>query len=140
MPESTLVARERGVDISEQRCRPLTRQEIHDADLVVAMAEEHRHEVLRLDPEAAMCTFTLPELTSILAVMPPAEGSSEHQARARIAEAHRRRGSEHGGEIRDPLGLGLVTYREVGAEIEAGVDELVGGLFGVSEAPRAAEA
>lgn len=140
MPESVLVARERGVDISDQRCRPLTRDEVWEADLVVAMAEEHRQEVLRLDAEAAMCTFTLPELTSILAAMPPAGRASEAEARSRIALANTRRAPEHRGEIRDPLGLGLQTYREVGEEIEAGVDALVEGLFGVAEGRQAAEA
>jgi len=137
VPESILVARERGVDISGQECAPLTAQELDGADLIVAMAEEHREQIVQLDPQAAVRTFTLEELASILAAMGPANGDG---VRARLAEAHLRRGPQHGGDVRDPLGLGIETYRDVGRQIETAVDAVVTGLFGVGEAPRAAEA
>jgi protein-tyrosine phosphatase len=135
--ESIQVAAERGVDISAQECAPLSAEELDGADLILAMAEEHRAEILHLDPAVAERTFTLKELASILAAMSPPRGTD---ARARIAEADRRRGPEHRGDVRDPLGMGIEAYRDVGWDIETAVDAVVAGLFGVEEAPRAAEA
>jgi hypothetical protein len=55
----------------------------------------------------------------------------------RIAEAHRLRTESPGvhppDDVRDPLGMPPDAYREVAAEIEDAVDELVRGLFGVRE-------
>jgi protein-tyrosine phosphatase len=135
--ESVLVARERGIDISHQRCAPLTAQKVRRADLIVGMTEEHVEEIVRLDPGAAEKTFTLKELASILSTMPPPAPGAD--PRPRITEADDRRSPEHRGDVRDPLGLGEATYRDVAWEIEAAVDGIVAGLFGTEDRPAAAE-
>ena len=124
---------------------------IGDADLVVAMAGEHREAAAELVPAAASRTYTLKELVRLLETVdrimtstgrgPQTDddvGSSDDVAAdlgVRIAQAHAARTS--GGEanpwdedVVDPLGLPLDTYRAVAWELEGWSDRLVDRLFG----------
>lgn len=138
-PEAIETALEKGLDAGALRPTQLTASMLRDADLVVTMTGDHSAEVLDVAPEVAAKTFTLMELSGLLATMPVSEPSTEREGvLARIAEAHRRReaGAAVAGppaDVRDPLGLPMDVYREVAAEIEAGVDDLVRGLFGVRD-------
>src|SRR5439155_15398291 len=50
--EGVRALRDRGIDISAQRSRRLTRSMIEGADLVIGLAQEHREAVGRLSPAA----------------------------------------------------------------------------------------
>ncbi|HEX6264715.1 MAG TPA: hypothetical protein VF036_05490, partial [Actinomycetota bacterium] len=115
--EAIAVASEHGVDVSSHRARPLTREDLAGADLVLAVSTEHRDEVARLDPRAATKTFTVKELVRLLGDLPsPERGAGREWLTARIAEAqaHRRAGFDGNPDdedIADPLGHPLGTYR-----------------------------
>jgi protein-tyrosine-phosphatase len=72
-----------GIELGEHRSRQLTRALLDEADLVLALAEEHRAAVERLAPEAAARTFVLstfaygPAGRDELAVHDPVGGSPE---------------------------------------------------------------
>jgi protein-tyrosine phosphatase len=137
-PEAIETAREKGLDAGSLSPTQLTADLLREADVVVTMTRDHSAEVLDVAPEAAEKTFTLKELSWLLASLPASRPTSERESvLARIAEAHRRRASGRvaapAEDVRDPLGLPMEVYREVAAEIEAGVDDLVLGLFGARD-------
>src|SRR5829696_4266108 len=81
---------ERGLDISSHRGRRLSRQDLPDAAVVIAMAYEHRDAVVTLAPEAIDRTFTLKELVRLLESAPVSEGRDPDPTallRRRIDEA-----------------------------------------------------
>ncbi|HMO51961.1 MAG TPA: ribose 5-phosphate isomerase B [Kiritimatiellia bacterium] len=57
--EAVAALRENDIDARGHRSRPLTRDLVRGADLIVAMTERHRQDVLRLDPAAAGRTFLM---------------------------------------------------------------------------------
>lgn len=145
--EAIAVASEHGVDVSSHTARPLTREDLAGADLVLAVSTEHRDEVARLDPRAATKTFTVKELVRLLEDLPsPERGGGREWLAARIAEAHAHRragfdGNPDDEDIADPLGHPLGTYRAVAWELASWSERLVRGLFGVpadATPPRAA--
>jgi low molecular weight protein-tyrosine phosphatase len=142
-PETIETAKEKGFDAGSLSPTQLTANMLREADLVVTMTRDHTAEVLDVAPEVAERTFTLKELTGLLASLPVSEPSLERESvMARIAELHRQRASgavtTTYDDVRDPLGLPMEVYRDVAAEIEAGVDDLVRGLFGVRDRAEAA--
>jgi protein-tyrosine phosphatase len=137
-PETIETATEKGLDAETLRPTQLTAEMLREADLIVTMTRDHAAEVLDLAPEVAEKTFTLKELSTLLASSPASEASTQRDGVvARIAELHRRRASGPVAgaieDVRDPLGLPMEVYREVASDIEAGVDDLVRGLFGVRD-------
>ncbi len=137
MSESIAAAAERGVDISTHVARRLAPELVDDAVLVLAMADEHRRAVARVDPVAAHKTFTLKELVRLLEVLPlPAPSGPPSSAlveRVREADALRRggfAGNPLDESVVDPLGLPVQTFRAVTWELEAWCGRLVDGLFG----------
>jgi protein-tyrosine phosphatase len=136
--ETLAIAKERGVDGETLKSVQLAGDMLEAADVVVTMTADHARDVLELAPEAAEKTFTLKELAGLVAALPPSEVSTDRgKVLERVAEAHRvRTESPSGtppGDVRDPLGMPPDAYRQVAAEIEDAVDELVGGLFGARE-------
>lgn len=146
MPESVAAAAERGVDISGHRGRALTREHVDDADLIVAMAAEHRDAVARSVPDAEGRTFTLKELVRLLDELRDAD-TSEPQPEAlaaRLAEADRLRrrgfeGNPHDEDVVDPLGMPIDSYRAVAWELGEWSRRLADGLFGLAPAEAAAK-
>lgn len=53
-------------DVNKHVARTLTEGHLRQADLVLAMAREHRREVVELDPSSVRRTFTLLELSKLL--------------------------------------------------------------------------
>jgi protein-tyrosine phosphatase len=131
-----LAAREIGLEIEGHRARPLTDHLIREADVVLALAGEHRDEVVSLVSEAAPKTFTLKELAALLEALPPAPVHADRDtAVARVAEADRLRGRPgrlaiRDPDVRDPIGSALFAYRDVAWDIQAAVDTVLIGLFG----------
>jgi protein-tyrosine phosphatase len=144
MPESVEAAEERGVDISGHVARRLTRGDVFDADVVVAMAAEHRDAVSRAMPEAADRTFTLKELVRLLEALPPPTGPlgpDDLPDRVAGAEEVRRggfRGNPHDEDIVDPLGLPLESYRAIAWELDEWTARLAQSLYGSAPAAAAA--
>jgi len=141
-PESIAAAAERDTDISAHRARRLTAGQLQQADLVVAMAGEHRERVLRVSPAAAPHTFTLKELVRLLDALPepPASGPAADRLRDRVAAADRLRvegfeGNPHDEDVADPIGLSLDSYRAVAWELDGLTARLVVGLLGAEPAP-----
>lgn len=135
-PDAVVIARELGLELDGHRASLLTEHPIRRADLVLGLSREHAEEVLLVVPEAASKTFTLKELAALLAALPAAPAHADRSvALDRIAEAHRLRQGPHGPrvedpDVRDPIGLALFTYREVGWDIGVAVDGVLTGLFG----------
>lgn len=121
-------ARSRGLDLSGHRGQAATADLVHAADLVITMTEAQREYLHRLAPGATGRTFTLRELTRLLAAIDaPADEPAErlhttlHRADRLRAQLHRPDDPE---DIADPYGGPRVGYRRCAAEIETLVGEL----------------
>ena len=135
--ESVIALQEQGIDISSHIARRLNRPMIEQADLVVAMAAEHRDAVVRLLPSSTSRTFTLKEIVYLLDRMDgsvPAAASPEDRIREVVAAAAVLR---EGGpmdlydeDVGDPLGLGLEAFRATAWEVGGYVERLADGLLG----------
>lgn len=146
MPEAVHAARERGTDVSGHRARRLLAGHVEDADLVIAMAGDHRDRIVAAAPDAAGRTFTLKELVRLLERLPAADHAPDPidgdlERRIEAADALRR---ERGGapvadeDVADPLGLPINGYRAIAWELEGWTGRLVDGLFGPVDARPAA--
>ncbi len=139
MPEAVDALGERGVDITSHIARRLTRLLIEEADLVIAMAAEHRDAVYRLWPAAQDRTFTLKELVWLVGGMPaPARtGSLEDRLRSRVAQVAARRAAVtetlYDEDVADPLGLGLEAFRATAWELGELSTRAIDGLVGPAE-------
>ena len=87
MPEAIDALRESGIDISGHVARRLDPSLIRGADLVLAMAGEHRDAVVRHAPEARGRTFTLKEFVHLLDHLPDGMGPSSADTGDRLHEA-----------------------------------------------------
>ncbi len=128
-------AQERGLDISAHVARRLEREMVGRADLVVAMAAEHREAVRRIDQQAGDRTFTLKELVNVLDDFPGSDEEADPEERLSAAV---RWGGEHrwsadpmtGGEdVADPLGLSLMAYQATAWELDGLIERLADELF-----------
>jgi protein-tyrosine phosphatase len=135
-PEAVDAVMEYGLDISGHQARRLTGTMLGPADLILAMASEHRDAVSRLAPQAARRAFTLKELVYLLEQSPvqPVAGSHRDQLRASVAAAADARDAGLGLElldedVSDPLGLGIESFRAVAWEVENLARRVVDGLF-----------
>jgi protein-tyrosine phosphatase len=132
-PGSIVAAREREVDIEGHRARLLTASMIERADLVVAMAGEHRDAVVRAVPDAAGRTFTLKELVRLTQALALADASASLVDRVAQADALRRggfAGNPRDEDVADPLGQGQDTYRAVAWELDELIHRLDAAMFG----------
>jgi protein-tyrosine phosphatase len=137
VPEAIAVAAERGIDISRHVARRLLRAHITAADLIVAMAVEHRDAIVGAVPEAGSRSFTLKELVRLLEALPPFPSSDTPRAelRERVATAADMRcqgfeGNPRDEDLVDPIGMSMETFRAVAWEIDEWCRRLVEGLFG----------
>jgi protein-tyrosine-phosphatase len=58
-PPTVRLASELGVDLGAHRARRLSRQDVIDADLILAMKDKHYRAILKMDPSAADRTMVL---------------------------------------------------------------------------------
>lgn len=144
-PESVQAAAERGSDITGHRAREITPELAIDADLVIAMATEHRDAVSRMQPSVAARAFTLKELVRLLeGSNEPAPGLGPDFLPERVAEADVLRtsgfdGNPHDLDVVDPLGMPLESYRAIAWELDGWTGRLVTGLWGEIRVPAPAE-
>jgi protein-tyrosine phosphatase len=137
MAESVAAAAERGADIRGHVARRLAPEHVRGADLVIAMATEHRNRIVAAVPEVAGRTFTLKELVRLLEALPPAGPRAAGPWMQRVAEADALRSSgtalrPEDEDVADPLGLPIEGYRAVAWELEAWCERLVEGLAGAT--------
>ena len=88
---------ERGIDLSPHRSRPVTRELVDAASLVVVMTTSHREQIGKLFSDSKEKTFLLKSFVS----------------------------ASGGGDIDDPIGSSADTYRGIRDEIEAALPELI---------------
>jgi len=133
--EAVAAAAERGTDIAAHRARRLSAVKVADADLVIAMAGEHRL-ALESDDAVAGRTFTLKELVRLLeSLRSPDPGALPGSLAHRVSEAAAARragftGNRLDEDVADPLGLALQSYRAIAWELDEWVDRVVDGLYG----------
>ncbi|MBI3292403.1 MAG: low molecular weight protein arginine phosphatase [Elusimicrobia bacterium] len=96
-----------GVDISRHRSQPLTVEEVHRADVILAMDQSHRAVIEALYPEAQSKTFLLKTYVQAAGV----EGREGPSTSLRAGS-----GLE-GGDICDPIGQTDDGYRACLKEI-----------------------
>jgi protein-tyrosine phosphatase len=93
------VAQLHGLDLSEHRSRMLTRELVHDADLIVTMGVRHREAVGEIDPEALESTFLLTNFSD-----------------------------RHDGDIPDPIGSDIAVYERTYLVISECIESMAGKL------------
>jgi protein-tyrosine-phosphatase len=143
-PNSIEAAAELGIDISAHRARQLRADDVRSAELVLAMASEHRDAAARSAPEAAGVVFGLKELVCLLEALPvPSSAGDPSTLAGRVREADRLRRDGIGewtqqGGVEDPLGMRLDGFRAVARDLDAWCARLADGLFGRAPARAAA--
>ena len=138
VPEAVQAMIERGVDISGHRARRFDPRMAANADLILAMAAEHRDAVVAAVPEAASRTFTAKELARLLGNLlleAPDERGAAGRPAALAAAADRLRASgtiepSRDEDIADPLGLGIEAFRATAWEIEGLCTKILDAAFG----------
>lgn len=143
-PESTQLSLDRGVSptlVGAHRARYLTPAHLSTPDLVLAMARDHRREVVELDPVRARSTFTIREFARLAADVSDGElraaagGSEASDSHARfvalLSAIAGRRGlvlppaSPEDDDVIDPIGRSTATYERSAEEMASGVDAVV---------------
>jgi protein-tyrosine-phosphatase len=140
LEEAVAGGRRFGVDVSNHRSRPLRRDELRDADLVLGFERAHVAKAVVDGGAPPDRTFTLPELVELLRFAAPVAGLDPvERAREGVARAARLRAFEHGAlaaEFGDPAGTGRRSERAAARRLHDLVAELVAALF--AQVPTAA--
>lgn len=118
-------------DVTAHRARPLEPSMVHEADLVLALTRDHRHEILALVPAATRRTFTIREFAHVSASMPAVEAVGpgvEERLRSRVASAAAFRGvvpslrRVEDADVIDPYRRSDAVYEASAAQLVPAVD------------------
>lgn len=124
-------------DAAGHRTQRLTAGLVKDADLVLALAKEHRRAAVQLAPEANGRAFTTLEFAHIVDTLEPASpppdssGPDTLEARLRsvVESAHRTRGRAARGQgdldVVDPYQGGAAVHRASAESIDAAVARIL---------------
>lgn len=122
-PYARAVLSRMGIDVTGSASRPLTEQQVGDADLVVTATRQQRSALLHRFPGALRRSFTLLEFADLLTV---AQGDTFGEI---VASAARKRGSTpipyRGGaelDLPDPASMRERDYQIVADRIVAAAD------------------
>lgn len=140
--EAQEVSRHLGGQPNAHRARRLTTTMVEQSDLVIALAREHRAEVVRAFPRSSRYTFTLRELARLVESLPPSAVTARAEQKPPLAEQLRaliplvasRRGfadlplSAADDDIADPYGQSQTVYDQVGSQISAAVERIIAAL------------
>lgn len=113
-PGSAVEAQVRGLTLAHHLARQVSAELVAAASLVLTMAEDQRRECVRLVPEAATRTFTVPEAVRLARHARPAASSPEafaeawHHARPFVARA------DEPEDVSDPHRGPLVAFVRLG--------------------------
>ena len=137
LPEALEAARTYGLDLDRHRACSLGSTRLTEADLIVGFERIHVARAVIDAGATRQRTFTLPEIASLLALLPTAHGAPEaDRARERVARAHALRAAGHElaefAELADPLGGPPRGYSELGARLADLCQSVLRGLFGDS--------
>lgn len=135
-------------DVSKHRARRLEPRMLREADLVLALARDHRRDILDLEPSTTRRTFTLREFAHISrsedAVVPETTGGLggvDDRLRSGIARAAAFRGvvppfaRAGDADVVDPYRRSDAVYEESAAQLAPAIDELSRFLRGAVEVP-----
>lgn len=141
MPEQArALARSFDLEPDEHRARFLFERDVRDADLVIALARDHRRAVVSMHPRASRYTFTLREAARLardvtdsqLADALPSGGSTTaDRLRATVALLASRRGSVEApddpldDDVVDPYRRSDETFAQSGRQLVPAADVLV---------------
>lgn len=119
---ASAVMRERGLALDDHRSRPLRREDVEGADLVLGMTREHVWAAARLAEDAIERAFLVGELARLgrtVGARRVDEGESVRAWAARVAAA-RRDGQvgRAGDDVADPLGEPIEVYRATAARLD----------------------
>lgn len=125
MPESVMVLKNKGIDITGHKSRPVDQQELRAADVVVAMTSVHVKELLQLVPEVKPKLILMKELVELAL-----EGELPPTAEARLSRllGAPRPEWRRALDLDDPIGKPIGAYEKTAAEIEMGVEVLMSAL------------
>lgn len=140
MPEQArALARSFDLEPDEHRARFLFERDVRGADLVIALAREHRRAVVSMHPRASRYTFTLREAARLardvsdvqLADALPGASTVADRLRATVALLASRRGSVEApndaldDDVVDPYRRSDETFAESGRQLVPAADVLV---------------
>lgn len=125
MPESVMVLKNKGIDITGHRSRPVDIVELRAADVVVAMTSVHIKELKNLVPDIDRKLVLMKELVE-LAI----EGELPPTAEARVGRllGANRPEWRRALDLDDPIGKPIGAYEKTATEIEMGIEVLVNAL------------
>lgn len=136
-PPMAGLLRATGLDPAPFRARALQSAELRSADLVIALAREHRAAIAAVAPSAVRRTFLLGEL-EVLAPAVAAAGwpqglplgttAARLAALPRLAVPHRSLVRSADLDVTDPFGRSAASYAAVLQRIVTAVDALVAAL------------
>lgn len=128
-PDTIRVMRKRGIDVAEHRARQISTDLLAEASLILGMERRHVREVVVLDTDLWLRSFTLPEFVALAGVVGPRHAGEplrtwvEHIGGLRNASDYIN--EDRAAEIADPFGRSARAYRATADQIEAKVDALV---------------
>ncbi|MDQ3958528.1 MAG: hypothetical protein M3273_09425 [Actinomycetota bacterium] len=112
----------RGIQLETHRSRSLDREEIREADLVIAMTSVHVREIGTAVPEAMGKVRLMKELVELEPDDVAAGASPEQRVEALLRAT--RPPPRRSLDVDDPMGLPTRAYERAAGEIEAGVEAL----------------
>ncbi|HJR46348.1 MAG TPA: hypothetical protein VJ927_12165 [Actinomycetota bacterium] len=127
MPEARRAMSGRGVDLEAHRSRPVTVEEVAEADLVVAMTSVHVRELKEVAEDVGTKMVLMKELVEIELGEPSGD---DLDARLRSLLEGKRPEPRRALDLDDPMGLPAFAYERAASEIAAGVEVLADLLCG----------
>jgi protein-tyrosine-phosphatase len=125
-PHTLEALAELGVELGAHVSRKITRQQVDEAALIIAMTRTHAWAVAAHDPEAAARTFLLDELVRLGTQVGPRGGE---MLDAWLAELDALRPPDRLGraseEVVDPAGEAIDVYRATAARLDRSVRRLM---------------
>jgi protein-tyrosine-phosphatase len=128
--EAIEVLRQRGIDLSSHRSRPVDQDELKAADLIIGMTSVHRREILNIAPDIDHKLILMKELVE-LGIEGELPASSEARL-ARLLGAPRPKW-RRALDLDDPIGKPVNAYEQTVGLIEIGVEVVVDALCGPAE-------
>lgn len=148
-PQAQALVKFRGIDSAAHRAQQVNERDVRDADLILAMAREHRRHVVEQYPSALRRTFTLRELALVAneidAEVPTVVSSekifgAEDRLRAAVTYAASMRGTVRPPaapadfDVADPYGGPDEGYRTSFEEIQPAVTRVARLLLSAAQA------
>jgi protein-tyrosine phosphatase len=125
-PHVVEVLAERGVELVGHVARKITREQVDEAALIIAMTRTHAWSVAAHDPDAAARTFLLDELVRLGRQVGPRGGE---MLDAWLAELDALRPPDRlaraSEEVVDPAGESIEVYRATAARLDRSVQRLM---------------